>query len=491
MEKTELAQTTQPVSAAERWWRRRYSRAGALKLGAAAGASLGLSSLDHLHTAQAPEAQAATSEFSGTLSTLFNFSPRPGLKVPAQFLKAYTTLHPQVQFNSTAKTCIGDPAWISTRMMVDHVPDIFEPCAVNNTLDGVPKKWWVALDPYLDKPNPYVKGNKRWRDLIVPGLLDQGKYLDNKTYVFCADVSEWGIFYNKDIFKKAKVSPPETWAELMAVSKKLTAAGYGAFSLYQFGFSEFSIVVESMLWAGAFKSRADEPYFMSPLDFCRAVKSGKLVKTAQRTRDAWQLIKAFSAYWPTGSFSAKDNLLFTTGKAAMWYAGSWDITTQQQAIGDKFELGFFPIPRVTKESSPLAIGDSYTGIGAMASGDPISIPTSAARNGHLDLAVDFLMFMTQPQWIRPLALEQVIIPAVIGAQGTLPPLLKAVAEQVVPKQSLLGPVYIDLATELSSKQNQYCQGYLTGANSLDTALMLMDQVNHSVATTALANAGLS
>src|SRR5262245_43388871 len=117
MENADLVQTTRPVSAADHWWRRRRSRADALKLGAAAGASLGLLALD-----PPSETWAATPELSGTLSTLFNFTPRPGLKVPAQFLKAYTTQHPKVQFNSTAKTCIGDPAWISTRMMVDHVP---------------------------------------------------------------------------------------------------------------------------------------------------------------------------------------------------------------------------------------------------------------------------------------------------------------------------------------------------------------------------------
>src|SRR5579872_3797339 len=158
MEKADLAQAIQPVSTADKWWHRRRSRANALQLGAAAGASAGLLGLGHLDEARSAAEQAETlpaSDLSGTLTTLFNFSPRPGLKVPARFLKAYMALHPKVQFNSTAQTCIGDPAWISTRMMVDHVPDIFEPCAVNNTLDGVPKKWWVPLDTYLDQPNPY------------------------------------------------------------------------------------------------------------------------------------------------------------------------------------------------------------------------------------------------------------------------------------------------------------------------------------------------
>jgi raffinose/stachyose/melibiose transport system substrate-binding protein len=385
----------------------------------------------------------------------------------------------------------AERAWLATRELANRMPDIFEPGTTAIVLDGVSKKWWVDLDPYLDLPNPYVKGNKRWRDMILPGLLDQGKYLDNRSYVFNADAAEWAIFYNKDVFKKVGVQAPATWADLMDVARKLAAAGYGALSLQgATGLSSFAIVIESMLWAGAFKSKADEAYFMSPLDWCHAVKAGKLVKTGPRTRQAWQLIKAFAAYWPKGALVATDYRSFTSGKTAMWYTGSWAIGSLQNAIKKSFEMGVFPIPPITKASSPLAIGDTYSGIGAMASGNPLSIPTTAVQNGHVELAIDFLRFYSQPEVIGPLALSQGLTPAVVGIKN-LPPLIQQVTEQVIAKQSLLGPVYFDLNTELTTKEGQLCQGYLSGALSLDTALGQLRQLEMQVATNALASVGLS
>jgi ABC-type glycerol-3-phosphate transport system substrate-binding protein len=277
----------------------------------------------------------------------------------------------------------------------------------------------------------------------------------------------------------------------MAVSRKLVAAGYGAFSLQgASGLSSFVIVIESMLWAGAFKSRRDEPYFMSPLDFCRAVKSGKLVKTGPRTRAAWQLIKAFTQYWAKDALNASDFRSFSTGKTAMWYTGSWAAGELQGAIKKTFELDLFPIPPVTKASSPLAIGDTYSGIGVMASGHPYGIPTASERNGNIKLAVDFLQFYSQPALLTPLALGGAELPDVVGSE-TVPLLFRRVVEEVIPRQSLLGPVYFDLNTELTTKEGQLSQGYLSGAISLDTALSQMEQLHHQVADAALASVGLS
>jgi ABC-type glycerol-3-phosphate transport system substrate-binding protein len=490
MDNRDQAQTTQDPSEREMWWRRPRSRSAALKLGAAAGAGLGL--LD-----RARPTQAAGDALSGTLTLTWFYAPNYVGSVGKNVYTRYMALHPKVKLVDVAEpsgdlASGGGSVWISTRMLSGHMSDLYEPFSISFILDGVSKGWWVALDPYLDQPNPYVPGNKRWRDLILPGLLDQGKYVDNKTYCFNADAGEWAIFYNKDIFQKVGVQPPATWAELMSISRQLTAAGYGAFGLQGPAYiAGLAIVVESMLWAGAFKHRADEPYFMSPLDFCHAVKSGKLVKNHPRTRQAWQLLKAFSAYWTKGTLTAANDRSFITGKTAMWYTGSYSIGPWlSQTIKNRFEIGVFPIPSVTKESSPLAIGDTYAGIGAMAVGNSLAIPTQALHNGHIGLAIDFLQFYTQPSVVGPLALSQGLTPAIVGTKG-LTPLIKQVADEIMTKESLLGPVYFDLNSELTAKEGQLCQGYLAGAIPLDTALNQLDQVQRKAATSALASIGLS
>lgn len=466
-------------------WHHVHSRADALKLAAAAG--LGFDLLGRA-------APAVAGNLSGTLTLTWNYAPGPGFKQTRRMYNRYMALHPQARFSDIHQPT-GDytaqTAWLTSRELAGRVPDIFEPFTVSTVMDGVPKHWWVTLDPYLDQPNPYVKGNKRWRDQIVPALLNQGKYLDNKTYCFAADAAEWAVYYNKSIFKKAGVQPPTSWAEMLNVSRKLIAAGYNAFSFVGIGgITSLSVVVESMLQAGAFKSRANESYFFSSLDFCHAVKRGKLAKTDQRTRAAWQLLKEFSAYWPKGTLSASDFRAFTSGKTGMWYDGSWDSAAILAAVKGAFDIGVFPVPPVTKATSPLAIGDTYTGIGVLASANPLAVSSGAARSGHLELAIDFLRFLTQPDVIGPMSVEGGTVPALVGTKPSSP-ILKVFADEVIPKQSLIGPVYFDLAADLTVKQGQLCQGYLSGALSLDSALSQMQQVQMQVVTKALASAGLS
>lgn len=89
-----------------------------------------------------------------------------------------------------------------------------------------------------------------------------------------------------------------------------------------------------------------------------------------------------------------------------------------------------------------------------------------------------------------MSVEGGTVPALRSSQN-ISPLLKIVSQEVIRKQSLLGPVYFDLPAELTVKQGQLCQGYLAGALSLDSALSQMQQLQMQVATKALASAGLS
>ncbi|HLW60634.1 MAG TPA: ABC transporter substrate-binding protein [bacterium] len=441
----------------------------------------------------ASRAIAAAPELSGTLSITWYHSLAYKQPETKRLYDQYMALNPKVKIVDDVEPTNDAPAWLQTRMMGGSMSDLYEADSVNLVLGVVPKKWFVALDPYLEQPNRYVSGNRRWRDLIQPPhLLDQGMYLDNKTYVFATEYADWAIFYNKDLFKKVGVTPPATWADLMAVSRKMADAGHPAFGLagLRRAIQPFGTVVESMLWAGAFKHGPDDPYVMSPLDFCRAVKAGRYSKTAERTRQAWQLIKDFSQFWARGTLTATEFRAFTSGNTAMWYDNTGYAISMQKTVGKDFEVGIFPIPPITKPSSPLAIGDSHTGIGAMAGGHPIAIPTTTVSRGTLPLALDFLQFYTVADVVYPLAVAYGAVPAVVGARN-LPPLVKQSYDEIIARQSLLGPVHFDLSPRLSRGEHDFLQGYLAGSLSLEAATAQLNQVCHEVADAALASVGLS
>jgi ABC-type sugar transport system, periplasmic component len=72
---------------------------------------------------------------------------------------------------------------------------------------------------YLLPLNEYLK--KEDREDFVPALLDALTY-KNRIYSVPKDFSVLGMFYNKEMFKKANIEkPPETWDELLVCAQKL------------------------------------------------------------------------------------------------------------------------------------------------------------------------------------------------------------------------------------------------------------------------------
>jgi hypothetical protein len=103
------------------------------------------------------------------------YAPSPTFKQPGKMYASYQRLHPGVSFTypkgPTASDEASQVAWLTTRGLANRLPDIYS--AANAIfVDTIRDGWWVDLTPYLDKPNPYIPGNKRWRDSIKAGLLD-------------------------------------------------------------------------------------------------------------------------------------------------------------------------------------------------------------------------------------------------------------------------------------------------------------------------------
>src|SRR5437588_6481315 len=105
-------QSAQAPSIMERWWDRPHSRADALRLGAAAGAGLGL-----MHGATAAQAEAAANAMGGTLTLTWFHSGEPATK---RLYKQYMAARPTVKIAEITEPSgdyAAERAWLATRIL--------------------------------------------------------------------------------------------------------------------------------------------------------------------------------------------------------------------------------------------------------------------------------------------------------------------------------------------------------------------------------------
>lgn len=164
---------------------------------------------------------------------------------------------------------------------------------------------------------------------------------DGKIYGFPIDFKTWGVFYNKKIFKEVGIEVPTTYTELLEDCQKIKDAGYDPWA-HAFGDAVFGdIEMRNYVWTKALdagdkdvfenlmngsKKLTDYPYFKDGLDLWAK-------------RLAWMRSDAM-----TNDQNAALEV-FTSGKAAMMYFGSWGIGDLESMIkGSDFEYGFFVEP---------------------------------------------------------------------------------------------------------------------------------------------------
>jgi raffinose/stachyose/melibiose transport system substrate-binding protein len=201
---------------------------------------------------------------------------------------------------------------------------------------------------------------------------------DGKT-TFCVPMASviHGFFYNKKIFEELGLTPPKTVDEFYAVLDKIKENGQyvplvlGTADQWEAATMGFQNIGPTY-WKGEEGRKAliagtakltDPPYVET---------FTQLAKWAPYLGDGYQAQK----------YSDSQNL-FTLGQAAIYAAGSWDISLEKQA---DFEFGAFP-PPVTKAGDTCYISD-HTDIGIGLN----------AKSANLDAAKKFLAWVASPEF---------------------------------------------------------------------------------------------
>lgn len=358
-------------------------------------------------------------------------NPRP-LHEFTRLARRFEALHPgvRVEFIRSPVGPTGDyRTWLRTQLQGGLAPDIVWAHAEWCNLDAK-YGWFVALDPYLGRPNRYIapgrRGRRRWGDQFYPDATNARRAPDGRLYSLPIDQVETAIYYNIDLFERAGVRPPTTWAEWMEVHRRLAAAGIQPFLMT--GAQPMRMIwarriLLDQLWADRLPEMDMRPASASgypgvdPQELVRAVQLGIFTLRDPRHREYLRLMREWSQYWQPGWLAAQDDRLFRLGGAAMWWDGSWYIPPIRQDPLRGFRWGMFLPPRLTRESSPYAGGDGARGVGGAAS-IQYAVTQSAVKGDRVELAVDFLRFITAPQNLGPLVSEaELFVPNVLGLEG--------------------------------------------------------------------------
>ncbi len=211
----------------------------------------------------------------------------------------------------------------------------------------------------------------------------------DKRMMMPTNFTTWGFYYNKELFKKAGVEPPKTWADLMAAAAKLKAVGLIPFTI---GTRD---LWANDLWFDYLDLRENG------LDFHMRLMDGKESYTDPRVKKVFSLWAepVTKGYFleNASSYGWQEAIpLLSQGRAAMYLLGPYVLTSLPAELHDK--IGFFPFPTV----NPAVPNYEELSVNGVA------IPTGAKNKA---LARQFLAFLAQPDNIAAFAKAGAVLPA--------------------------------------------------------------------------------
>jgi multiple sugar transport system substrate-binding protein len=400
---------------------------------------------------------------------------------PNRLFKKYTQMHSgtSVQLVAEPSYTVDWNAWFLTRAIANRAPDLLQWYPASG-LPYVSRGFLTPITKYLFQPNPYIPGNKRWIDSLPKDFLKPFIGLDGEYYGVGADTSAIWVYYNPDHLDRIGMKPPSTWAEMMQACASLKSKGITPYSQANgmgYDITWWFVFAESSLWASEFPPGTT----LDLASWVKAVKKGLLKKTDARTREAWQIMKAFGAYWQRGAVAGAGTKLyndFANGKITFIQDGSWEISTLEPLLKNRFPLRALPtgIPPITKETSRFANGSLQdSGVGAL---NGVNLWVTSHAKDHLDLVMDFAAYYSSPQVIGSMAVEVGEVPMTLGV-GHLPPLIQQ-AKDVAAQPMLLGIPYYSASVQYTAAYDKLSQGYLAGAISLDSALGQLENLQQTV-----------
>ena len=327
-------------------------------------------------------------------------------------------------------------AWYNTQVNVKNCPAIGFSFGTKMQEDGL----YVSLDEYLERPNPYVNGNTRWKDIFEDWVWKDQAVLDANGRIVSIPIvlnpgSATAIYYNKDMFEENGLTVPTTWKELTAAidgAKGISGVQYPYVPYTgDVGISLSSWVFEFNLAPGFAAHMADRTDYdndgiVTTKELIRAVLENKFNPVlCQEAKELYGLAyNYYKTVLPTGweSVTSATYLnMWNSHKVAMKNQGLWYYNIEKGNTLRDFAFDLFVPPVAQSDSSAKAsdlpsktIKNGYQSEVLMA----FNVMKPAVENNEklLDRAIDFLMYLTSPEAVTAMVQENGEgLPAVKGA----------------------------------------------------------------------------
>jgi raffinose/stachyose/melibiose transport system substrate-binding protein len=381
-----------------------------------------------------------------------------GIGEPLQGLKKVIAAF-EARFPDTRIEVLTVPSvreYLVTQLSGGAAPDILN-VNVENVWMDVQKGWYVPLDPFLERPNPFVveqgdpslPGYEQWWDMFRYQAISRGKAApDGLNYCLTFDMIETGIYYNRSLFDELDLSVPTTWEELMAVMRVLQAhrrddgsgvvpllVNIGAYNDWTTDLFFDQLYYDLLPGIDLAQDPTREPYLEGYLDWDELAflrSKGFFGADDPRYRQLWQIMREMKSYTNANLMSEDLVREFVTERGAMiWSVSSLSYRLQaDRSLG--FDWGVFYLPPFTKQTSPHASGEPMCVIGgaatqlevsnsAVSDTDP-SLPMveRMARSERLQRVIAFLQFICLPEHNATIVNEYAaLLPNIVGVP-TLP-----------------------------------------------------------------------
>lgn len=375
------------------------------------------------------------------LWTIWNTEPRQGAL--GEIIAAFEAANPEIDINLTAHEPDAYKTGIRVALGGDRPPDIFFVWSGEKMLHNFVRGGNVAdLTAELDADG------KAWRSRIPATSLGSYTY-DGKTYGLPYLLQCTFLLYNKTLFAQHGWQPPQTWPQLLSLCEKIKAAGLTPLALgnlQKWPASHFPCVLTQRLIGKAAAERQYDPLGPGTYDDPAWVKSLDMLKDLAATG-------AFSKA-PNGVDRSVARTLFYSGKAAMFYTGTWDFARLSKG-GEAPEAFWEAWDFVNFPSVPGGKGEQACLAGS-ADGYVIS-----SKSPNRAAAVKFLQFLTAPEQAQKFVQkcqELVQVNGAVTEQNAGPRLRKY--RDLVQKTSCLS-AWTDTMMEES-----VAQAYMTGIQGL-------------------------
>ncbi|HEX8478160.1 MAG TPA: extracellular solute-binding protein [Telluria sp.] len=361
------------------------------------------------------------------------------------FKKANPDIEVKAAFIDEEAYKVQLPGWLSTA-----APDIV------TWHNGERMAYYASRGLFEDLSADWAKNS--WNQMYASGK--EASSYKGKQYALPTVYYSWGVFYRKDVFKKAGIAAePKTWAEFMDANKKLKAAGVTPFTVG--GRDAWTLAG----WFDYLDLRINGNAFHQQL------MNGEIAYTDPRVKKvyaAWKTLidaKYFIDSPLSYDLDAAQPFLFQ-GKAAMMLMGTFIAKGFPPA--QAAQIGYFQFPVIdpavpTAEEGPI---------------ESLHIPTKAKNKAD---AHRFLVFAGTPQVSAKLAEGLGSLPANSKSPAPAEPISKIGFDILSNTKGGIAQFYDrDMNKEMADEGMKGMQKFFNDPAALDAILQQLEQTRKRI-----------